>query len=46
MADLQTEIAPDAGQTQDIGRVFDDGSFEIEGRIDRSDIRGCNLLVQ
>ena len=33
-------------QTQDIGRVFDDGSFEIEGRIDRSDIRGCNLLVQ
>lgn len=33
-------------QTQDVGRVFSDGSFEIEGRIDRSDIRGCNLLVQ
>lgn len=33
-------------QTQDVGRVFADGSFEIEGRIDRADIRGCNLLVQ
>ena len=33
-------------QTQDVGRVFADDSFEIEGRIDRSDIRGCNLLVQ
>jgi len=33
-------------QTQDVGRTFDDGSFEIEGRIDHSDIRGCNLLVQ
>lgn len=32
-------------QTQDIGRVHADGSFEIEGRIDRSDIRGCNLLI-
>ena len=33
-------------QTQDIGRVHADGSFRIEGRIDHSDIRGCNLLVQ
>lgn len=33
-------------QTADTGRVADDGSFWIEGRIDRSDIRGCNLLVQ
>jgi len=32
--------------TQDVGRTFDDGSFSVEGRIDRSDIRGCNLLVQ
>lgn len=32
-------------QTQDIGRVMDDGSFMIEGRIAGSDIRGCNLLV-
>ena len=33
-------------QTQDVGRVSADGSFRIEGRMDHSDIRGCNLLVQ
>lgn len=33
-------------QTQDVGRVDDDGSFVIEGRIDHAEIRGCNLLVQ
>ena len=33
-------------QTEDAGRIFDDGSFEIAGRIDKSEIRGCNLLVQ
>lgn len=33
-------------QTEDVGRVFDDGTFEIEGRIDRAEIRGCNLLIQ
>lgn len=33
-------------QTQDVGRVAADGGFEVEGRIDHSDIRGCNLLVQ
>jgi hypothetical protein len=32
--------------TQDLGRVYEDGSFEILGRFDNSDIRGCNLLVQ
>jgi hypothetical protein len=32
--------------TQDLGRVLDDGSFEILGRFDNSDIRGCNLLYQ
>lgn len=32
--------------TQDLGRKFDDNSFEILGRFDQSDIRGCNLLVQ
>lgn len=33
-------------QTQDTGRRLADGRFAIEGRIERSDIRGCNLLVQ
>jgi phenylacetate-coenzyme A ligase PaaK-like adenylate-forming protein len=32
--------------TQDLGRVHADGSFEILGRFDNSDIRGCNLLVE
>ncbi len=32
-------------QTQDLGMLFDDGSFTIDGRISHSDIRGCNLLV-
>ena len=33
-------------QTEDVGHVGADGSFVVEGRIDRADIRGCNLLVQ
>lgn len=32
-------------ETQDMGRVFEDGGFEVLGRIDNSEIRGCNLLV-
>lgn len=32
-------------ETMDLGRVFDDGSFEVLGRFDNSDIRGCNLMV-
>lgn len=32
--------------TQDLGRLFPDGSFEVLGRFDNADIRGCNLLVQ
>lgn len=32
-------------QTQDMGELYPDGSFKIEGRIAGSDIRGCNLLV-
>jgi len=31
--------------TQDLGRVEDDGTFEIIGRFDNSDIRGCNLMA-
>jgi len=31
--------------TGDIGRTFDDGSFTVEGRFDRADVRGCNLMV-
>ncbi len=31
--------------TQDLGKVFSDGSFSILGRFDNSDIRGCNLMA-
>ncbi|MEN8156330.1 MAG: acyl transferase [Bacteroidota bacterium] len=31
--------------TGDLGKRFEDGSFEVLGRFDHSDIRGCNLLV-
>ena len=32
--------------TQDLGRKLTIDSFEVLGRFDNSDIRGCNLLVQ
>ena len=32
--------------TQDLGKIYDNGQFEVIGRFDNSDIRGCNLLVQ
>ena len=32
-------------ETQDMGRVYKDGSFEVIGRIDNSEIRGCNLMI-
>jgi hypothetical protein len=31
--------------TDDAGTVHEDGSFEVHGRIDNSDIRGCSLMV-
>ncbi len=31
--------------TQDLGKVHQNGTFEVIGRFDNSDIRGCNLMV-
>lgn len=31
--------------TQDLGKIYPDGSFEVLGRFDNSDTRGCNLMV-
>ena len=31
--------------TQDLGKINQDDTFEIIGRFDNSDIRGCNLMV-
>lgn len=33
-------------QTEDLGILNRDDSFEILGRLDYADVRGCNLLVQ
>jgi len=32
-------------ETKDIGKLYTDGSFEVLGRFDNSDIRGCNLMI-
>lgn len=32
-------------ETQDLGRLHPDGSFEVLGRFDNSDLRGCSLLL-
>ena len=31
--------------TQDLGKIDNNGRFEVLGRFDHSDIRGCNLMV-
>jgi phenylacetate-coenzyme A ligase PaaK-like adenylate-forming protein len=33
-------------ETQDIGKLNSDGSFEVLGRLEGSQLRGCNLLVE
>jgi phenylacetate-coenzyme A ligase PaaK-like adenylate-forming protein len=32
--------------TQDLGKSYVDGSFEVLGRFDNSDLRGCNLMIE
>lgn len=32
--------------TQDLGKAYQNGQFEVLGRFDNSDVRGCNLLIQ
>ena len=31
--------------TDDVGKLFNDGSFEVLGRMDGTDLRGCSLLT-
>jgi len=33
-------------RTEDLGRVYPDGSFEVIGRADDAELRGCNLMVE
>ena len=32
-------------ETKDLGKLHSNGTFEVLGRFDNSDIRGCNLLI-
>ncbi len=32
-------------ETKDLGKLHSDNSFEVLGRFDNSDVRGCNLMV-
>jgi phenylacetate-coenzyme A ligase PaaK-like adenylate-forming protein len=32
-------------ETKDLGKISQDSNFEILGRFDNSDIRGCNLMI-
>jgi hypothetical protein len=32
-------------ETQDLGKMTEKGTFQVLGRFDNSDIRGCNLLI-
>ncbi len=31
--------------TDDVGEVFEDGSFTVTGRLDNTDLRGCSLMA-
>jgi hypothetical protein len=33
-------------QTDDLGKVYADGRFEVLGRLDAAEMRGCNLMVE
>lgn len=32
--------------TEDVGRVYENGQFEVLGRLDIAELRGCNLLIE
>ena len=32
--------------TQDLGKSLDDARFELVGRFDQADLRGCNLMLE
>ena len=32
-------------ETMDRGHLYDDSTFEVLGRLDNSDVRGCNAMI-
>ncbi|MDR3366585.1 MAG: acyltransferase [Prevotellaceae bacterium] len=45
VADLANQHSCSFIETQDLGRMNADGSFEVLGRIDHAVARGCNMLL-
>lgn len=43
--DLQNLYTCSFIETKDLGRIDDQGGFEVLGRMDNADIRGCNLML-
>lgn len=43
--DLANQLSCAFIETEDLGTVFPDGSFSVNGRIDNTQMRGCNLLI-
>ena len=43
--DLANQYSCSFIATQDLGKIHKDGSFQILGRYDNTDIRGCNLMI-
>jgi phenylacetate-coenzyme A ligase PaaK-like adenylate-forming protein len=33
-------------ETEDMGKCYENGTFEVLGRLDNSEVRGCNLMVE
>jgi phenylacetate-coenzyme A ligase PaaK-like adenylate-forming protein len=33
-------------ETEDAGKIHPNGAFEVLGRLDNSDVRGCNLMIE
>jgi phenylacetate-coenzyme A ligase PaaK-like adenylate-forming protein len=33
-------------ETEDAGKIQSEGAFEVLGRLDNSDVRGCNLMIE
>lgn len=44
--DLANQYSCSFIQTDDLGKLNEDGSFQVLGRLEASGLRGCNLLVQ
>ncbi|NPA33698.1 MAG: acyl transferase [Chlorobi bacterium] len=46
IADLANVFSVPFIETEDIGIVYEDGTFEVLGRLEYCEIRGCNLLYE